>query len=118
VILLLNGDKEVRNRVGEVDGSFVPTVVLGELFFGAYKSGTVKKNIRRIQEFIAGAAVLVCDEPTADQYGQVKNLLRAKGRPIPENDVWIAALARQHGLTLATRDEHFSAVDGLILERW
>ncbi|HEY4572503.1 MAG TPA: PIN domain-containing protein [Thermoanaerobaculia bacterium] len=41
-----------------------------------------------------------------------------KGRPIPENDIWIAASARQHGLTLATRDGHFDDVDGLITETW
>jgi len=48
----------------------------------------------------------------------VKNALLAKGRPIPENDVWIAALARQHDLVLVTRDEHFAEVDGLTLARW
>jgi len=51
-------------------------------------------------------------------YGRVKNELHRKGTPIPENDVWIAALALQHGLAVATRDRHFDAVDGLCVEAW
>lgn len=48
----------------------------------------------------------------------LKAALRAQGTPIPENDLWIAALVRQHGLTLVSRDEHFDAVPGLAIERW
>lgn len=55
---------------------------------------------------------------TAWIYGEVRNHLRLKARPIPENDLWIAAIAIQHGLTLATRDEHFNDVDDLKRENW
>jgi len=48
----------------------------------------------------------------------VRDRLRLKGRPIPENDIWIAAVALQHGLPLATRDDHFNEVDGLRVENW
>jgi tRNA(fMet)-specific endonuclease VapC len=44
--------------------------------------------------------------------------LRGEGRPIPENDLWIAATASEHGLVLVTRDEHFDRVEGLLVERW
>jgi tRNA(fMet)-specific endonuclease VapC len=44
--------------------------------------------------------------------------LRVKGQPIPENDIWVAAIALQHRLTLVTRDEHFKQVDGLAVETW
>ena len=60
----------------------------------------------------------MCDEQTANEYGLIKISLRAKGRPIPDNDAWIAALARQYNLPLATRDEHFAEVEGVVLERW
>lgn len=66
----------------------------------------------------ATAAVLVCDATTAGLYGELKAALRAQGTPIPENDLWIAALTRQHTLTLVSRDEHFEAVPGLEIERW
>jgi tRNA(fMet)-specific endonuclease VapC len=55
---------------------------------------------------------------TARQYGEVKNRLRLKGRPLPENDVWIAALALQHDLILVTRDAHFQEVENLQPVAW
>jgi len=61
---------------------------------------------------------LLYDLTTAQQYGESKNALRAKGRPIPENDLWIAALALQYDLTLATRDDHFGQIDGLSTIKW
>lgn len=58
------------------------------------------------------------DTDTADVFGQVKQQLRAKGRLIPENNLWIAALAIQYDLTLITYDEYFSAVDNLMWRQW
>jgi tRNA(fMet)-specific endonuclease VapC len=55
---------------------------------------------------------------TAKHYAQIRHVLRVKGRPIPENDIWIAAVAIQYGLILLTRDAHFQAVDGLSLKSW
>jgi len=63
-------------------------------------------------------AVRCCQATTAQQYGDIKNQLRAKGRPIPENDIWIAAIAMQYQLTLVARDGHFHEVDGLQVEAW
>jgi tRNA(fMet)-specific endonuclease VapC len=62
--------------------------------------------------------VLLCDVDVAWRYGEVKKLLRDKGRPIPENDIWIAAIALKHDLTLATRDVHFGEVTGLKTAAW
>lgn len=93
-------------------------IALGELYFGAYKSTRVADNLQRIAQFVEGYSVLMCDQPTADRYGQIKVGLRQKGRPIPENDIWIAAMALQYDLTLVTRDAHFKEVDGLSLESW
>jgi tRNA(fMet)-specific endonuclease VapC len=92
--------------------------VLGELYFGARKSSRVAANLARIHTFKNRTTVLVCDEDTADEFGKIRELLQRKGKPIPENDIWIAAIAMQHGLTLVTRDEHFREVDGLTVERW
>ncbi len=97
---------------------YVSCITIGELYFGAYNSQQVANNVKQIKDFIAINAVLQCDENTADQYGQIKRLLRAKGRPIPENDIWIAATALQFGLTLVSRDAHFKEVDRLLLEAW
>jgi tRNA(fMet)-specific endonuclease VapC len=66
------------------------------LYYGAYKSGRVEKNIQQIRDFIQVSEIIQCDESAADWYGQIKKQLRAKGRPIPENDIWIAAMALQY----------------------
>jgi tRNA(fMet)-specific endonuclease VapC len=97
---------------------FVPSIALGELYYGARRSGRAAANLARVDQFAADNTVIGCDAATAQQYGEIRNLLQLKGRPIPENDIWIAAIAVQHGLTLVTRDEHFSAVDGLVVEKW
>jgi len=74
--------------------------------------------LARIDEFAANSIVLALDSETARQYGDVKNKLRLKGQPLPENDIWIAALALQHNLTLATRDRHFQEMEGLKTTSW
>jgi tRNA(fMet)-specific endonuclease VapC len=81
--------------VATADEVFVPAITLGELYYGARKSPRFEANINRIDAFAATMAILGCDEATARQYGRVKDDLRAKGRPIPENDIWIAAVATQ-----------------------
>ena len=117
VVAYLNRDPVVLQHLQ--DSSFVvPSVVIGELFFGAYNSERVAINVQQIRDFVSRNTILSCDEVTGDYYGQIKRQLRAKGRPIPDNDIWIAATALQHGLLLATRDKHFREIDGLSLVMW
>ena len=97
---------------------FLPLVVLGELLYGAYKSKQKEKALAQVQEFSHGRIVIRPDETTAELYGQIKALLAASGKTIPENDVWIAAVARQYDLPVATRDRHFSYIAGLAILDW
>lgn len=62
--------------------------------------------------------MLGCDLETAYRYGEVKNKLRFKGKTLPENDMWIAAIALQYNLTLVTRDAHFREVENLQIVTW
>ena len=118
IIGLLADEAIVKRKLAEADQVFVPSIAIGELYYGARKSGRVKENLALIDEFAASSVVLGCDTDTARRYGEVKNALRLRGRPIPENDIWIAAIALQHDLTLATRDVHFDEVEGLELAAW
>ncbi len=118
IIALFGQDDTVLKHLQGAAEFFVPVIAVGELYYGAYKSGRRTANLQRVREFAAANAVLVCDAQTALVYGRVKNELRQKGSPIPENDIWIAALALRHGLVLATRDKHFDAVDSLRVEAW
>jgi tRNA(fMet)-specific endonuclease VapC len=118
VIGLFGNDASVKAHLMNADEVFISSTVLGELYFGAQKSSNVKKNIERIEEFASSSAVLPCDADTARYYGSVKNHLMEKGQHIPENDIWIAAVAQQHGLIVVSRDEHFKEVDKLKCEMW
>jgi tRNA(fMet)-specific endonuclease VapC len=118
VIALFDRDPLVLKQLIRAEAIFVPSIVLGELYYGAQRSMKVEANVRRISELAASTVVLPCDLGAAQQYGLVKNSLRARGRPLPENDIWVAAIACQHALTLVSRDEHLKEVEGLRLESW
>jgi len=113
IISLFADEPLVKSSLGHADAVFVPSVALGELYYGARKSSRIQANLARIDDFIANSTVLVSDAETAKQYGIIKNKLRQKGRPLPENDIWIAALALQYNLVLLTRDAHFQQIEML-----
>jgi tRNA(fMet)-specific endonuclease VapC len=88
------------------------------LFFGAAKSGRSSENTAKVERFAAGRAIVSCDLDVAREYGLLKQRLREKGRPLPENDLWIAAAAKRHGMVLVTRDRHFHEVEDLLTADW
>ena len=118
IIALFADDVAVIQHLANAEETFVPSVAIGELCYGAYKSARVQDNLVRIDGFAASSAVLGCNAETARVYGASKNALRLKGRPLPENDIWIAAIALQYHLTLVTRDAHFSEIAGLLMTLW
>lgn len=118
IIALQRGDAALKQLLIASTDVFLPVVAIGELYYGAYKSGRVEANRQNIVAFVANRVILHVDTDTADVYGQVKQGLRAKGRPIPENDIWIAALAIQYDLTLVTDDSRFAEVDNLRWQSW
>lgn len=118
VIAYFAGERPLLDRfetAAEVNSS---VVTLGELVYGAMKSGRPRENLLRLERLRSAVTLLKCDAETSRRYGEVKNALRRKGRPIPENDIWIAATALQHGLTLVSRDSDFQQVEGLDREVW
>ena len=118
VIALFAHNDAVLAKLRSAGETFVSSVVVGELYYGARKSANPVPNVARIDEFAASVTVLGTDLETARRYGEIKTTLQVKGRPIPENDLWIAATCRQHDLVLATRDEHFEEVAELSTEAW
>jgi tRNA(fMet)-specific endonuclease VapC len=118
VVALFRQDPAIIKRLAAAAEVFLPITVVGELQYGAANSARPDENHSKLDQFAASSSLLYCDLATARQYGQVKHALRVKGRPIPENDIWIAALALQHGLTLISGDQHFGEVDGLSFEGW
>ena len=92
------------------------STVLGELLAGFAVGSREATNRAELQEFLASDRVhiLVVDDGTAAYYAAVYRGLRSKGRPIPTNDMWIAASALQYGYALFSYDGHFQQVDGLL----
>ncbi|MBD2777963.1 type II toxin-antitoxin system VapC family toxin [Iningainema tapete] len=118
VIALFEEDVSVQEKLAQANQVFISSTVVGELYYGAYRSRRVAANIARIEEFTNSNTVLPCDLVTSQFYGQIKNFLKLKGRPIPENDIWIAAIAQQYKLILVSRDQHFMEIDRLTVETW
>lgn len=118
VIALFAGDQAAVALAGKSQTYFLPAIVLGELCYGAQNSTQVQNNLAKIAELQQATTVLPCDEHTAETYGKIKHGLRLLGKPIPENDIWIAALARQHELPLATLDKHFAQIVDLKIVSW
>ena len=118
VVAYFRGDKVIHPHFAGVTPLYLPWVVLGELHFGAQRAQRRQEQLAYIQDLLTYAVVLFPDQDTTEIYGQVKAELARLGTPIPDNDLWIAAVARQHHLPLATRDAHFSQVPGLKTLAW
>lgn len=118
VIRMFSGEPTIQEKMQYETTVFLASPVIGELYYGAQKSDKVTENLHRINMFVEEHIFLPCDLETAQWYGIIKNQLQRKGRPIPDNDIWIAAIAMQHGLVLVTRDAHFDEVEALKIERW
>jgi tRNA(fMet)-specific endonuclease VapC len=117
VVDLFRGKANVVERVRAITKAYVPTIVLGELYFGAYKSTQTAKRISEIKQLERTITILDVTRETSQIYGEIKNQLSAKGRPIPENDIWIAAISKEHRLLLITSDNHFDEVEDILIEK-
>jgi tRNA(fMet)-specific endonuclease VapC len=119
VILIgyLRGKQNIRqNLVSRTP--YLSSISIGELYVGALRSHSTTNELQKITRLMTFANILVCDADTAECYGQIKHALWRKGRPIPENDIWIAATALQYELPLVSNDAHFGEIDGLDVEQW
>ncbi len=115
VIELFRGNQIVVAMLDKQGKIYLPTAALGELYLGAYRSANVSKKLQEIKSFLENCVVLYIDAITADKYAIIKTALLNKGKPIPENDIWIAATALQYKIPLYTFDRHFEEVEGIIL---
>lgn len=118
LIAFLNGHTAISNRFAVLPALNIPVIAAGELLYGARNSARAHENLPRYQAFIATCRLLDVSGASAEIYSRIKLELKLKGRPIPENDVWIAALALEHGMVLVTRDHDFSYLDDLVVQNW
>jgi predicted nucleic acid-binding protein len=118
LLAMADGDMKLEPLLQRAAEIAVPVIVLGEYKYGIRQSRNRTRYERWLAEAIASCRVLVVDQGTAGLYAEVRDELKRSGRPIPGNDLWIAALARQHALPVISRDQHFDFVPGLQRVGW
>jgi tRNA(fMet)-specific endonuclease VapC len=97
---------------------YLPQAALAELYAGAFRSARPEKNIEQIQRFLDAVDVLLPDESTPELLRSHLRATAQAGTSIPQNDIWIAAIALRSDLPLATADRHFQHVTGLTVLLW
>lgn len=115
IIEIFRGNEKFANRIQELGSIIIPVISLGELYFGANKSNQKEKRRKQIEEFENTFEIANVTSNTSKIYGNIKNKLKEAGRPIPENDIWIAAIAKERKYTLISNDKHFKQVSEIEL---
>ncbi|MGA9527111.1 MAG: type II toxin-antitoxin system VapC family toxin [Terriglobales bacterium] len=105
-------DRGVAAVLARADVVAIPVIVLGEYRHGIAQSRNRASYENWLAELLDDCMVLDVTEPTTHYYAEITLELKRKGQPIPTNDIWIAALCRQHSLPLLSRDRHFDWVAG------
>ncbi|MDZ4814655.1 MAG: type II toxin-antitoxin system VapC family toxin [Verrucomicrobiota bacterium] len=107
---LLAGDTDLAEVLDVESRHHLPVIVLGEYRYGLLSSRHRKKLEKLLAELVSESWIISPDEETSLVYAQIRHGLKSSGKPIPENDIWIAALACQHDLHIVSRDVHFDHV--------
>lgn len=115
---MADGEPGIALFLQQADEVVLPVIALGEYRYGIRQSRHRASYERWLNEVLASCRVLSVDESTSGVYADIRGELKRAGRPIPGNDLWIAALARQHSLPVLSRDRHFDRVSGLIRISW
>ncbi len=118
VVPFLNGEGAILNNIRKMDVIHIPVIVLGELYYGAKKSSRFHGNIEKIKAFVSQCEIYPVDEAIVENYGEIKLILANQGTPIPENDIWIAAIVKEYNLPIVTRDKHFKHISAIEVIEW
>jgi len=112
---LFQGDAALAERLGACEEVWIPLVVLAEMKAGFLGGAQRQRNEILLQELLAKetVGVLFPGRETAEHYARLFVQLKRAGTPVPDNDLWIAALALEHDLLLITRDRHFERIPQL-----
>ena len=107
------GRRGVEARLRSTRRLILPSIVLGEYYFGIRQSRYRRRHEEWLADYLPLVEVATVTAATAAKYADIRLELKRSGNPIPQNDAWIAALARQHSLPVLSNDRHFNAVAGI-----
>lgn len=110
---IADGDKAAGYEFSHAEQAAVPVVALGEYLYGIIRSRRKAEYEEWLSDVLSTVRLLEINHDTAVEYATIRHELRKSGTPIPVNDLWIAALCRQHALPLLSRDAHFDSVRGI-----
>jgi tRNA(fMet)-specific endonuclease VapC len=112
---LIHGRSEVADQVREAEEVLLSTVVLGEVLYGFRNGSRYQENRKRLDEFLENphVQIVTLTPVTSEHFGLISANLRRKGKPIPTNDIWIAAQTIETQCDLISSDPHFGVVEGL-----
>ncbi len=110
-----DGNPLVANYTRTAAQIGLSTIVLGELYYGIFAGSKQENNLSNLNNFMEQPRVelLHIDAATAKLFGEIATTLRGIGRPIQQDDMWIAALCKQYDFSLATSDQDFDSIIGL-----
>lgn len=118
IIDLFAGNKIIADKVNELATFYISSIVLGELYIGVNRVSNKLKHLKILESFLNLCVIVEVDAVTSMHYGEITAALFKKGKPIPTNDIWIAATVKQHNLILITQDKHFHEIESIIVEKW
>ena len=118
VIVYREGVLEVCDLIEGADRILLPVIVLGELLYGAANSARPQENEQAVRRFLTQSVLIPIDASIAARYATVRLRLKEIGRPIPENDIWVAAACLELDVTLLSQDTYFEHIPGLRLINW
>jgi predicted nucleic acid-binding protein len=113
-----DGIEAVVKQIARARTLAVPVIVLGEYRFAFMQSRRKADYERWLAKFLSSCRVLDVGAETAMRYAELRGELKIAGTPIPANDAWIAALCRQHSLSILSQDHHFDLVNGVHRQGW
>jgi tRNA(fMet)-specific endonuclease VapC len=111
-------DPAIISLLARADQIAIPVIALAEYRYGIAQSRHRASYAEWLKGLLHDCLVLDANEPTTHYYAEITLELKQKGKPIPTNDIWIAALCRQHSLPLLSRDRHFDLVPGIRRVGW
>ena len=118
IIGFLKNEEKIVKKIQNENQLNISVITVGEMLFGARNSELFEKNINIYKDFFKQCNIFCITEKTSAIYSEIRYRLKKIGKPIPENDIWIASVSEENNLTLVTRDKHLIDIDFIKKEIW